>query len=228
MQQQILRDLLLRAGSVDVPPCLYSLPNNTVEMTYLMSTLKSVETGLFISLAESLPTTDAPAGIVLSNMAAVAARQKVILEAHINPNTSAGPFETPVSTAWAYNLAAAHARAGSCAVELPVPTLPALHASYGTAVFGRQGTSVTLTWDAAGRAAAARSGKPLFVGWVNQIGSPVYTPLVVLGDGVGTTSVPARLLGTSFAVLTAQPGLDTVSDLTQATIAGPLVVSVLP
>lgn len=193
-----------------------------------MSGLKSVETGLFITIADSLPASDAPLGVVLTNMATVASRQNAMLQAYIHSNSSAGPFETPISAIWAYNFAALHVLPGSCTVELPIPILPTLAVGdgLGFSVFRQSNTNVSFAWDAAGTTAAARSGKPLSVGWVNQIGNPQYTPLVVVSDGIGITTIPAGLLGTAFAVLTAQPGLDSIDDLTKATIAGPVMIKV--
>lgn len=210
-----------------MPPCQYLLPSNTTEMTLLMGALKSVEVGVLISLAESLSPTDTSATIVLSSIASVAARQNALLRAYTRSNASIASFETPLSGTWAYNLALGYVQPGSCAVELPVPILPMLFLNNKTAGFARPNTSVTFTWDAAGRAAASRSGKPLFIGWVNQVDVPMYTSLTALGDGLGTTDVPPGLSGTAFAVLTAQPGLASIDELTEATLAGPVVVSLL-
>jgi hypothetical protein len=40
------------------------------------------------------------------------------------------------------------------------------------------------------------------------------------------TVVPAKLSGTAFAVMTTQPGLEDIDELTQATIAGPVILNV--
>lgn len=116
---------------------------------------------------------------------------------------------------------------GSCKAELPIAILPKL--SIGNKVDGhaRSNDTVTFSWDDAARAAAARSGKPLFIGWVNQVDVPAYTSLDAFGDGSGTTVVPPQLSDTSFAVLTTQPDLLDFDQLTEATLAGPVVISLV-
>ncbi|KAF2022705.1 hypothetical protein EK21DRAFT_119477 [Setomelanomma holmii] len=226
-QQKALSDMLLRTGSADIPPCEYIPLSNTNDMDLLMSTLKSIEVGAFMLLAESLSVDATPAAVLLSSIAGVAARQNAMLQACARLNTSMASFETPLSATWAYNLALNYVRPGSCKAELPIPILPAL--SIGNRVVGhaRPNDTVTFAWDAAARAAAARSGKPLFIGWTNQVDVPAFTSLTPLGDGTGTCVVPPQLSGTAFAVLTTQPGLSDADDLTDATLAGPVVVSIV-
>lgn len=190
-----------------------------------MGALKSVELGVFMSLSESLPPSDTSASILLSSIASVAAKQNALLRTYTNRNASIESFDTPSSGTWAYNVALEFVQPGSCALELPLPILPMLAMNNKTAGHASPGANATFSWDVAGRSAASRSGKPLFVAWVNQVGLPVFTSLTTLGDGIGTTRVPLGLSGTAFAVLTAQPGLTTIDELTDATLAGPVVVS---
>jgi hypothetical protein len=190
-----------------------------------MGTLKSVEVGVFMSLAESLSPGDTLIAILLSSMAGVAARQNAVLRAQANLNVSVASFETPLSATWAYNMALNYVRPGSCLVELPIPILPTLSINGGVSGYAQANTNVTFAWDTAGKAAASRSGKPLYIGWLNQVDNPIYTSIQALGDGRGTAQVPPGFVGTAIAVLTAQPGLASVEDLTEATLAGPVVVN---
>lgn len=89
------------------------------------------------------------------------------------------------------------------------------------------GDEVTFTWDAAAYAAAGRSSRPLFIGWSNDISAPVYSAVSPLGAGRGSTTVPSQLSGFALAVLTTQPELEFMQVFTQATLAGPVVVSLL-
>ena len=211
----------VRPPTEAVPACEYIVPSNATELLELAAALKAVELGVFMSLVESLPPADTLASTLLSSMASVAAKQNALLRAR---SVGAEPFDTPASAAWAYNLALGYARPGSCPVELPLPMLPSLVVNGGKVAHARPDTNVTFGWDAAGGAAAWRSGKPLSVGWVNGVDPPVYTVLTVLGDGTGQSGVPPGLSGTAFAVVTAQPGLDSIGELTAATLAGPVVV----
>ncbi|KAF9728404.1 late sexual development protein [Paraphaeosphaeria minitans] len=210
MQLEALKTLLRRSGGEHVPPCQYSAPGNATELVTLMAVLKTIELGVFMSLTESLPPTHTPATILLSSIASAAAKQNALLHTHTVSNASIESFETPSSAAWAYNLALGYVQPGSCAVELPLPILPTLTMNDRTVGYARPGTEVTFSWDAAG---------------VNQLDVPVYTSLAALGDGSGTTRVPLGLSGTAFAVLTAQPELTSIDELTAATLAGPVVVS---
>jgi hypothetical protein len=227
IQHKTLGEMLYRSGNPDIPPCKYILPKNSTEISLLMSALKSIEVGAFMSLAESLPSEDTSIALLLSSMASVAARQNAMLQASAKLNTSMASFETPLSAPWAYNLALNYVQPGTCTVELPYSILPRLSVADKTIANARSNDSITFVWDNAARIAAARSGKPLFIGWVNQIDSPIYTSLTALGDGSGMTVVPAKLSGTAFAVMTTQPGLEDMEDLTEATIAGPVILNVI-
>lgn len=218
--------MLDRSGGRSIPPCQYFLPNNATELELLTGALKSVELGVFISLADSLPPTDTLATILLSNIATVSAKQKGLLYTETNPNATLQPFETVASETWAYNFVSTFVQPGSCALDLPVPILPMLTVNNKTITHAQPGTNVTIGWDVAGRAAASRSGKPLFVAWVNQVNPPLLTRLTTLGDGWGTTKVPLGLLGTAFAVLTAQPEVKGINELTDATLAGPIFFNI--
>lgn len=210
-----------------MPACQYNLPNNYTERAKAMSVFKTVEGGVLMSLAESLGPEDTAASVILSSMSSVAARQNTLLRPFAVPNASVASFDTPMSDVWAYNIALTYVVPGSCAVEQPFPLLPTLFVENGVIATVRPGNDVTFAWDAAARAAAARSGRPLFMGWLNQVDAPVYSVVSALDDGRGTTKAPSKLSGTAFAVLTAQPGLTSMQDLTDATLAGPVVVNFL-
>ena len=53
-----------------------------------------------------------------------------------------------------------------------------------------------------------------------------YTSVLALGDNRGTARMPPEFAGLAVAVLTAQPGLTSTEDLTDATLAGPVIVHV--
>ncbi|KAF1952098.1 hypothetical protein CC80DRAFT_508435 [Byssothecium circinans] len=208
-----LQDLLSRSRGEDVPPYQYTLPDNGTELVLLMGALKSVELGVLMSLAEALPPTDTSATILLSSIASVAARQNALLHSYGNAGASTESFETPASGVWAYNFALEYTQPGSCALELPLAILPRFTMNSKPAGYARPGTNVTFGWDAAG---------------MRLVDPPSFTPLMPLGDGLGTTSVPLGLSGTAFAVLTAQPGLTGINELTEATLAGPVVLRLTP
>jgi hypothetical protein len=226
-QHAALQAMLRRTGGADIPPCQYTFPDNATELVFLMHALKVIEVGVHLSVAESLSSTDATVDTLLSSIASVAAGQDALLHAATNSSTSLASFDTPLSDIWAYNLALGFTRPGSCARELPIPILPVLSLNNKTADFARAGGKIMFGWDMAARAALSRSGKPLFIGWVNQVDAPVYTPLTPVGDAMGTTDVPAGMFGTAYAVLTAQTDIIDINELTAATLAGPVMVSLV-
>ena len=69
-------------------------------------------------------------------------------------------------------------------------------------------------------------GKSLFIGWVNQLGSPIYTSLKPSGNGTRTAAIPSGFKDVVYTALTTQNTLMTVDDLTSATLAGPAVILV--
>ncbi len=85
---------------------------------------------------------------------------------------------------------------------------------------------MTFSWDPTQKPVTQENGKNLFIGWVNQLGSPVYTPLKSIGNGTGTATVPSGLKGVVYTALTTQNTLMSVDDLMGATLAGPAIVLV--
>lgn len=192
-----------------------------------MSVFKTVEGGVLMWLAESLSPEDTSVAVMLSSMSSVAARQNAQLRLLAVPNASVSSFDTPLPDAWAYNIALTFVVPGTCAVEQRLPLLPTLSIANSVIATVLPGDEVIFMWDAAARVAVARSGRPLFIGWLNQVNAPVYSAVTPLGDGRGTTKVPPELSGTAFAFLTAQPGLVSMQDLTEVTLAGPVVVNLV-
>lgn len=226
-QQKALEALSLRAGVSSVPACQYNLPDDPTKRAKAMSVFKTVEGGVLMWLAVSLSPEDTSVAVRLSSMSSVASRQNAQLRSFAFRNASVASFDTPISDVLAYNIALSFVVPGTCAVEQRLPLLPTLSVANDVIAAALPGDEVTFTWDAAARAAAGRSGRPLFIGWLNQISVPVYSAVSALGDGRGTTKVPSQLSGIAFAVLTTQPGLASMQDITQATLAGPVVVSLL-
>lgn len=178
-------------------------------------------------MTESLATSDPQLVPMLISIATVAAEQDASLRAAVNYNLSLAAFGTPISDVWAYNLVQEFIKPGSCPTELPIPILPNLYLNNMTVGLVEPGQNVTFSWDVTQRPIALEAGKPLFIGWANQINPLAYTPLTQVRKGSGNTAVPMGMSGIAFAVLTAQPGLEDLDELTDATLAGPVVVSLL-
>ena len=187
-----------------------------------MVTLKSINVGVFMSMAEAA---DGPAAILLSSIASVDAKHIALLSDHSHRNTSGQSFDTPATPTWAYNFVLQYFRPGSCSVQLPLPILPKLTIDKKTSGHVQPGTNVSVEWDAAARFAVDQVGSRVFVAWVNQVAQPIFTALTLFDETSGSTMVPSSLSGTAFAVLVTQPELTDIADLTAATLAGPVVVN---
>ena len=166
---------------------------------------------------------------------------------------SPAPFDTGISRTWAYNLALHFVVPGSCPVEIPIPILPTLSVSslpanassantatmspagppYGNATTsqfgGANATAVPLqmkfAWDPTQMPFLVEQGKPLFIGWTNQLNMPVYTELAIIEQGQGIAEVPPGMNGVAFAAVTSQQP-DNSDDLALATLAGPAVLTI--
>ncbi|KAJ6192071.1 hypothetical protein J3E72DRAFT_380160 [Bipolaris maydis] len=224
-QLKALRTLLIQSGNLDIPSCKYELPRNITELGFLMVTLKSINLGVFMSMAE---TADRSVAILLSSIASVDAKHLALLSDYTNHNTSAQSFDTPATPAWAYNIALQYSQPGSCSVQLPLPILPRLTINNNTTAHVQPGTKVSVEWGAGTVYALDQVGKRAFVAWVNQVAQPIFTTLNMFDEESGDTMVPTSLAGTAFAVLTTQEGLTNIADVTAATLAGPVVVNSQP
>ncbi|ENI03155.1 hypothetical protein COCC4DRAFT_200607 [Bipolaris maydis ATCC 48331] len=141
-----LRMLLLQSGNIDVPSCQYDLPKNITELSFLMVTLKSINLGVFMSMAEAA---ERPVAILLSSIASVEAKHIALLSDHTHHNASAQSFDTPATPAWAYNIALQYSQPGSCSVQLPLPILPKLTINNHTFAHVQPGAKVSVEWGAA-------------------------------------------------------------------------------
>ncbi|KAG9189953.1 hypothetical protein G6011_06821 [Alternaria panax] len=157
---QILRTVLNQSGSADVPPYNYDLPSNVTKLSFLRATLKSINLGVFMSIAEAA---DKPVAILLSSIASVDAKHIALLSKLTHRNTSGQSFDTPTTPAWAYNFALEYAQPGSCSVQLPLPILPKLTMNKKTSGYVRPGTNVSIEWDAATRFSVEQVGDRVFV-----------------------------------------------------------------
>jgi hypothetical protein len=81
------------------------------------------------------------------------------------------------------------------------------------------------TWDPTQMPFVVEQGKPLFIGWINQLSVPSYTALSITGNGKGIADVPQGVNGVAFAAVTSQQ-LDNADDLAFATLAGPVALAI--
>ncbi|KAH6667359.1 ferritin-like domain-containing protein [Halenospora varia] len=224
VHQTTLQNILLAAGASVIPECQYVFPSrNTSEFLSLGRSLSSVGIGAILALAETVAILDSNLVSGIASIAATEARHDAFFNVANGQLPNPAPFDTPISSTWAYNLALEFIVPASCPVELPIPILPTLSTQ---ATLQSNQTSMKFSWDPTQKPVIQESGKDLFIGWVNQLGSPVYTPLKSIGNGSGTATVPSGLKGVVYAALTTQNTLVSIDDLTGATLAGPVIVLV--
>lgn len=224
MHQTILQNILLAAGASIIPECQYVFPSrNTSEFLSLGRSLSSVGVGAILALAEIVAILDSNLVSGIASIAATEARHDAFFNVANGQLPNPAPFDTPISSTWVYNLALEFIVPASCPVELPIPILPTL--STQPTLQSNQ-TSMTFSWDPTQKPVIQESGKHLFIVWVNQLRSPVFTPLQSIGNGTGTATVSSGLKGVVYAALTTQNTLMSIDDLTGATLAGPAIILV--
>jgi hypothetical protein len=224
VHQTTLQNILLAAGASIIPECQYIFPSrNTSEFISLGRSLSSVGVGALLALAETVATLDLNLVSGIASIATTEARHDAFFNVANGQLPNPAPFDTPISSAWAYNLALEFIIPASCPIELPIPILPTLSTQ---ASLQSNQTSMTFSWDPTQNPVVQEDGQDLFIAWVNQLGSPVYTPLKSIGNGTGTATVPSGLKGVVYTALTTQNTLMSVDDLTGATLAGPAIILV--
>jgi hypothetical protein len=247
-------DFLSTYGAVVIPPCQYSFPvASTDEFLALGDAITSVGISAIIGLADRVSGTDPSMIKTVSSILTVESRHDAFFR-HVDgkvPNPA--PFDTGISSIWAYNLALPFIVPGSCPVEIPIPILPTLsvsslpattpsanttgmppsgppYANTTTSPFGDANATLRpaqmeFTWDPTQTPFLVEKGKPLFIGWLNQLNVPSYTNLSITGNGTGIADVPQEANGVAFAAVTSQQ-LDNANDLALATLAGPVVLAI--
>lgn len=224
MHQTTLRNILIAAGASIIPECQYVFPSrNTSEFLSVGRSLSSVGVSSILGVAETVAVLDSDLVSGIASIAATEARHDAFFNVANGQLPNPAPFDTPISSTWAYNLALKFTVPASCPVDLPITILPTLSAQD---ILQSNQTSMTFSWDPTQKPVIQENGKNLFIGWVNQLGSPVYTPLKSTSKGTGIATVPSGLKGVVYTALTTQNTLMSVDDLTGATLAGPAIVLV--
>jgi Ferritin-like domain len=225
---ETLVNLLIVYNIMPIPPCNYSFPmNSTKDFFELVHVITSAGIGITIGLAECLAVTDLLFIRSASSIFAVESRHDVFFRQTLGKVPNPATFDTGLSDIWAYNLALTFVVPGSCPVKVVAPILPRLTAVEPTvAPFANRTEGLEqleFTWDPAQIPFVTEEGKQLFIGWVNQLNNPVYTPLKITNRGKGTARLPPEMNGVAFAVITVQTP-NNVNDLALATMAGPVLV----
>ncbi len=249
-----ITDLLNGYGAPVIAPCQYSFPVTSIDdFIALGEIITSVGISALIGLVNRASYTDPWIVNTLSSIVTVESRHDAFFR-HVGGGVpSPTPFDTAISSTWAYNLALPFIVPGSCPTELPLPILPTLTVSTPTAADNRSSAAtgiassiapyqntttspataantttapseMAFSWDPIQTPFVVEQGKQLFVGWTNQLNMPVYTVLSIVGQGRGVADVPQGLTGAVFAAVTSQlPEND--YDLALATLAGPVALS---
>jgi hypothetical protein len=220
---------VLRLNSAPVvPPCTYTFPVTTwPSFLGVAHLLTSTNFGSVIGVQQQLSGSDLAIAASTTSILGVETRHDAFLRLLNGQVPNQSPFDTGLPIAWAYNIGLQLVVPGSCPVEVSLPTYP------GLAIVGQEPwalapsaypKTMTFSWDPAQAWVARENGKTVYAAWVNLFNQPVYTEVVLNGDGQGTTSVPAGMEAVAFVALTTlQP--NTYQDLQDATLVGPLAVA---
>src|ERR1700760_2273893 len=179
-------------------PCNYSFPvSSTEQFSEVANTISSTGVSAMIGISQSLAFTDPSLTQLISPLLSAKTRHNAVLRSLLDEVPDPAPFDTGISSIWAYNIALSFTVPGSCPVELPIPVIPGLTvtqvsnanstvAPYANSTIGANGNMMReFTWDPRQVHSVAEGNKQLLAGWVNQANKPVYTPLMKTGSGKG-------------------------------------------
>lgn len=216
-----LEGLLALAMESAVPSCATIYPvNNTQDFLVKANVVTGAAIGVIITILQSLSRTDPNLIGPLSSILSTESQQDTFFRMSGSNTPSPSPFNTGISTTFAYNIGLTYVDPHSCPQLLALPILPSMNLTSPVMNATAPATPPTsITFTASG---VPENGK-MYVGWVNQANPVVYTN-VTLENGIGTAGVPKGLTGLAYAALTAQNSAQTVDGLTNATLAGPAVV----
>ncbi|KIW36733.1 uncharacterized protein PV06_11029 [Exophiala oligosperma] len=249
-----ITNLLSGYGAPVIAPCQYSFPVSSIdEFIALGDIITSLGISALIGVVHRVSYTDPSIVNTVASIVTVESRHDAFFR-HVGGRVpDPAPFDTGISNIWAYNLALRFIVPGSCPTEIPLPILPPLTVSTPTAAENRSSaatgiassivpyqnsttipvnaanTTVTssdmaFSWDPMQMPLVFEQGRQLFVGWTNQLNTPVYTVLSIIDQGRGVADVPQGLNGAVFVTVTSQLP-DNDYDLALATLAGPAALS---
>lgn len=216
-----LEGLLQLANMPPVPACAsINQVNDTADFLAKANIVTSAAIGVIITILASLSTTDPNLIGPLSSILSCESQQDAFFRISGSNTPSASPFNTALSTTYAYNIALTFADPLSCPQLLPLPILPSLNLT--SPVFSATAPATpptSITFNATG----VVQNQKLYIGWVNQANPIVYSNVTVV-NGIATADIPKGLTGIGFAALTADMTPTTVDGLTNVTLAGPAPV----
>lgn len=226
-----IEKLLSHFNATTLNSCRYQFPvTNTHDFFALANIITSVGIGAITDLASSLAGSDPLLIQSAASIITVEARHDSYFRMTAGEVPNPAPFDIRISGAWAYNLALPFVIPGSCgalpASMTSIPVFPPLSVvPAGPPPFAPNTPPTTITFSVdETKMPAGYASKPLFIGWVNQANTVIYTPVTVQGKGVLNSDVPQTLNGMAFAALTGQNIAPDVGTLTTQTMAGPAPV----
>lgn len=188
-----------------VPSCNYSFPvSSAKEFFEVANLISSVGISTTIGLAQRLALSDPSVARLISSILSVESRHNAFFRDVQRREPNLGPFDTGISTIWAYNIALSFIVLESCLVQLPILILPGLTVaqvtidqailvpyanSTSTASSTSGDTLKEFTWDPTQVSFIVEGDKQLLASWVNQVNKPVYTPLTMTARGKGTAKM---------------------------------------
>lgn len=224
-----LAEVLQQGGQTPLPECTYSFPySDPVGFVDLANMITTVGIGAYLGGATFLMDS-AKLLTTAASILTVEARHDSFLRSGVGGNPFPTPYDTSLTALWAYNLA--HMFVVSCPMELPgqvlLPKLtqvspqPEMHLQPPVPA----GTTLTFKWDPSTFFVPVQPGTQLYIAMINQVSDPMFVPVTMAGDGMGTVPVPQGVSGVAFAVLTTFSGGLNSTQLTQfGTLAGPAEV----
>lgn len=191
--------------------CTYKFPvTNVTQLIQVGQVITSVGEGAFIGALGNLssPAARQVAGEILGNEA----RQNSYLRQTIGLDFfNAVNFDTPLTASQAYSLAKPFLMCPSSNAPIDFKVIPPIMAAFADAVVptkAKPGAVIDIMWDAS----AFYLGPDVHIQFLNDMYS-LMSPLTQTGTGMGTTTLPAGINGTSFLVATNFQGGGPIPDI---------------
>ncbi|KIM98417.1 hypothetical protein OIDMADRAFT_31220 [Oidiodendron maius Zn] len=175
---------------VHVAVVSYTFPvPNLEEFLAVANLITCANFGSFIGIQEQRPRTIA-SGAASSAILGVETRHDAFLRI--------------LHAAWAYNVGLQFTVQWSCMVEPAYTAYPRLTLSLSGPTFSDDSSypsSVSFTWDPKQASVAREAGKTIYAAWINLYNQPMYTLVIIDGEGSGSTVVPKNMSSMAFMAL---------------------------
>ncbi|KAI9705118.1 MAG: hypothetical protein M1836_006901 [Candelina mexicana] len=219
--------VLSNNGVKPVPKCEYTFNyTDPISFVSLANMITTVGIGAYIGGATNL-TDNAELLLTAGSIVTNEARHDTFLRDGLKASPFPTPFDTALTSVWAYNLAQMFVVPGSCPQDLPIIKLPKLNNTTPMKPTDIQtpkdgGATVSFSWDPSTFFVKQNDGTQLYIALLNQVTMISFVPIAKTPASSGSITVPKGVAGVAFAALTTfGSGVDLNGLTAFGTLAGP-------